>query len=262
MSTENKQESTGENTTPETTQEQQREYSAIELKAIDQGWIPKEEFDGDESEFIDAPEFVRRGELFEKIEHQSKELKTVRKALEAFKVHHTKVKEAEYNRALKALQDERRRLLVEGEHERAFAIEDKIEEVKLEKEEIVRVAQEPVEQDTGYTQQFQDWVSRNEWYETDRIMRKAADAVGLDYHNQGYSPAEVLKMVERDMKREFAHKFQPKKQPAPQVEGSTRSPGKADSFALTSDEKQIMRQIVASGVMTEAEYIKELKRTR
>lgn len=242
-------------------QVQEKQYSEIELKAIDQGWIPKDDFDGDPSEFIDAPEFVRRGELFEKIENQSKQVKRLEKALVAFKEHHTKVKEAEYNRALKALQDERRRLLVEGEHDRAFAIEDKIEEVKQEKEQIVREAQvEPVA-DNEYTAQFQNWVGRNEWYETDRIMRKAADALGLDYHQQGYSPEDVLRKVEQDIKKEFAHKFV-KKQPVSTVEPSTRSSTKSDSFRMSEDETRIMRQIVASGVMTEAEYIKELKRTR
>ena len=45
--------------------------------------------------FIDAPEFVRRGELFTKIEKQSKELKAVREALKALGEHHSKVKEME-----------------------------------------------------------------------------------------------------------------------------------------------------------------------
>lgn len=247
----------------ETPQEQvqEKQYSEIELKAIDQGWIPKDDFDGDASEFIDAAEFVRRGELFEKIESQSKSIKRLEKALGAFKEHHTKVKEAEYNRALKALQDERRRLLVEGEHDRAFAIEDKIEEVKQEKEQIVREAQAEPVNDDAYTAEFQNWVGRNDWYETDRIMRKTADALGLEYHQQGYSPAEVLRMVEKDIKKEYAHKFV-KKQPVNTVEPATRSSTKSDSFRMSEDETRIMRQIVASGVMTEAEYIKELKRTR
>lgn len=241
-------------------QVQEKQYTEIELKAIDQGWIPKDDFDGDPSEFIDAPEFVRRGELFDKIEIQNKSIKRLEKALDAFKVHHTKVKEAEYNRALKALQDERRRLLVEGEHDRAFAIEDKIEEVKQEKEQVTReVRPEPV--DDSYSVEFQNWVGRNGWYETDRVMRKAADALGLDYHNEGHAPADVLRMVERDIKAEFKHKFE-KKQPVSTVESSTRSSTKSDTFKMTEDETRIMRQIVASGVMNEAEYIKELKRTR
>ncbi len=249
--------------TPEQTAPEQREYSPIEIKAIEQGWIPKEEFDGDVSEFIDAPEFVRRGELFRKIETQSKEVKALRNALEAFKTHHSKVKEAEYERALKTLQEARKQAFVDGEHERAFALEEKIDEIKSEKAEVVRQAAEPVVEDNTYTPEFVNWVSRNSWYENNRVMRKAADAIGLELHNEGKSPSEVLKLVEIEIKKEFAHKFRPAAADREiAVEPSTRSGGKGDSFKLSADEEEVMRQIVRSGVMTKEQYIADLKKIR
>jgi hypothetical protein len=264
MSTENSP-NLDQNTAPEGAGEQapEREYTSMEIKAIEQGWIPKDDFDGDESEFIDAPEFVRRGELFKKIENTSRELKQVRQALAAFKEHHTKVKETEYNRALKALQDERKRAFVDGDHDRAFAIEEKIDEVRLEKESVVREANPPVEQDNAYTEQFQSWVEKNSWYENNKVMRKTADALGLELHQAGHSPSEVLRMVEKEIKQEFAHKFQnPNTSRAPVVESSTRTPSKQTSFSMSEDERKVMKSIVASGIMSEADYIKELKQTR
>jgi hypothetical protein len=254
-----------QNTNQEQVQEQveTREYTPIELEAIDQGWIPKEEFDGDESKFIDAPEFVRRGELFRKIESSSREVKQLRAALEAFKVHHSKVKEAEYNRALKALQDARKQAFIDGEHERAFAFEEKIDEIKAEKDAVVKEAQVPVVEDTGYTQEFQSWVERNDWYETNRVMRKAADALGIDLAREGHSPQDVLKMVEKEIRKEFSHKFQnPATNRPTAVEPSSRAGTKSDGFVMSADEKEMMRKIVATGVMSEADYIKDLKATR
>lgn len=255
------------NTNPEQTQDtpapEEKQYSQIELEAIDQGWIPREEFDGDESKFIDAPEFVRRGELFKKIEHTSRELKAVRQALEAFKIHHSKVKEAEYSRALKTLQDARKQAFVEGEHERAFALEEKIDEIRAEKDAVVRDATAPIQEDTNeYTQEFQSWVSRNDWYETNRVMRKTADALGIDLHKEGYSPQEVLKMVEKEIRAEFPHKFKTPANRPMAVEPSSRSGGKSDAFAMDATEREMMRKIVATGIMSEAEYIKDLKATR
>ena len=248
---------------PEQTPAQEREYSSIEIKAIEQGWIPKEEFDGDVSEFIDAPEFVRRGELFRKIETQSKEVKALRNALEAFKVHHSKVKEAEYERALKTLQDARKQAFVDGEHERAFALEEKIDEIKSEKAEVVKQAAEPIVEDNTYTPEFVNWVSRNSWYENNRVMRKAADALGLELHNAGHSPSEVLKLVESEIRKEWAHKFEsPAAKRAMAVEPTTRSNTKGDSFKLSADEEEVMRQIVRSGVMTKEQYIADLKKIR
>jgi len=248
--------------TPVVEQTQEKEYSAIEVKAIEQGWIPKEEFDGDESEFIDAPEFVRRGELFSKIEKQSKELKAVRQALDAFRTHHSKVKEMEYERALKTLKEARREATATGDHERALALEDKIDEVKAEKETIVRESQATqVQEDDSYTPQFESWVSRNEWYENNKVMRKAADALGKDFYNEGYSPTEVLVMVEKEIRKEFAHKFAaPASTRKTAVESTTRGAPKGDDVAMTAEEIDIMRKIVAvTPGYTEADYKKELK---
>jgi hypothetical protein len=243
-----------------------KEYSAIELKAIDQGWIPKEEFDGDEDSFIDAAEFVRRGELFSKIEKQSKEVKVLRQALEAFKEHHTKVKQAEYDRALKSLKDARKQAVLDGEHERAFALEEKMEEIVAEKETVSKEAAKtiPEPEDDVYTEEFSQWVTRNEWYESNETMRATADALGLKLHNQGLSPSEVLRKVENLIRKEFPHKFKPERANREQaVEATTRGgPSKKASEALTPVEREIMQKIVKTGVMTEAEYIKELMATR
>lgn len=244
-------------------QTQEREYTPIELKAIDQGWIPKEEFDGDESEFIDAPEFVRRGELFAKIEKQSKELKAVRNALEAFSKHHSKVKEVEYERALRALKNERRQATIDGDAERALVLEDKIEEIREEKDRIVKESQVVIEEpDNEYTEQFTHWVDRNPWYETNRTMRAAADVLGKQFYSEGYSPTEVLKMVEVEMRKEFAHKFETRQVPVRRqaVEASTRGSPKKDDFVMTPEEKEVMRKIVAvTPNFTEADYIRDLK---
>ncbi len=244
----------------ETEQVEEKQYTPVELEAIEQGWIPKDEFDGDEAKFIDAPEFLRRGELFAKIEKQSKELKAVRKALEAFSQHHSKVKEMEYERALKALKAERRQATIEGDHERALVLEDKIDEIRDEKDRIVREGQVQVEEPDQYTPEFTDWVNRNPWYETNRAMRAAADALGKQFYNEGHSPSEVLDMVEKEMRKEFAHKFERAPVRRTAVEATTRGTPKKDDFVMTTEEKRMMRQIVeVTPGFTEADYIRELK---
>jgi hypothetical protein len=251
-------------TQPESTPD--KEYSPTEIKAIEQGWVPKEDFDGDEDAFIDAPEFVRRGELFSKIEKQSKELRAVRQALDALSNHHSKVKEMEYERALKSLKEAKRDATINGEHERALALDDKIDEVKAEKEAVTReFKQAQVQEPAGYTPEFQRWVENNSWYEDNRVMRKAADALGVELHQEGYSPSEVLQMVERDIKKEFSHKFgNPAIKRPNAVEPSTRSSSaNRDSFSMTAEETEIMRKIVAvTPGYTEADYKKELKALR
>ena len=80
-----------------------KQLSPIEEKALEMGWRPQEEWDGEPEDFIDAKEFVRRQPLFDKIEQTTKALKDLKKGHEALIQHHLKVKETEYNRALETL---------------------------------------------------------------------------------------------------------------------------------------------------------------
>jgi len=87
---------TQEQVTPEQSQQQQTFSDPYEDQAREQGWRPKEEYEGDPEKWRPAKEFVERGELFGKIDHMGKELKETRKALKMLQEHHSKVKETEY----------------------------------------------------------------------------------------------------------------------------------------------------------------------
>ena len=236
----------------------------FEAKALDMGWRPKEEWDGDEADFIDAKEFVRRKPLFEKIEHQSKSIKQLTEAFEALKTHHTKVKESEYQRALKTLKEARREALREGETERALAYEDKIEEVELQKAEFDSDAAKvnvPVEQEAH--PEFVAWKQRNGWYSKDNELRQFADTYGMSLAKQGKSPQEVLDAVAQRVRKAFPEKFtNPNRDKPGAVEAPSRKGAASDGFQMTEDERTIMKKILRVGGLTEADYIKELKKVR
>jgi hypothetical protein len=85
-----------------------------EQQAKEQGWKPKEEFQGDPSNGARAKEFVDRGELFGKIDTLGRELKETKKALQMLQEHHSKVRETEYNKALLELKTLQKKHLEEG----------------------------------------------------------------------------------------------------------------------------------------------------
>lgn len=246
-------------TTPEGTEQQQEvQYTPVQLKAIEQGWIPKEEFDGDEDEFIDAAEFVRRGELFAKISSQSKKLQQLEESLVALKQHNSNIRKVEYERALKALKQEMRKAQVEGDTERAFALEDRMEEIQAEAKAVVNQPDEA----PGPTPEFLEWVESNPWYETNEVMRDAADAMGRRLHARYKNDmVGLLEAVEKHIKKEFEHKFKSPNTKKPNaVEGSSRSSGKNnDDLVMTEQERDMMKKIVRTGALTEAEYKAQLK---
>jgi hypothetical protein len=231
--------------------------SPVQQKAMDQGWKPKEQFEGDPDDFIDAPEFVRRGELFDKIERQSKELRNVKDALEAFKVHHTKVKESEYNRALKAVEAARKKAFEDGDSDRFFALEQQIDAIKDEAAAVKEAGKAPIEPTTPPA--LETWMSQNAWYQKDRAMTAFADSLGAELHAKGFTLEQALREIDAEVRKEFASKLERKRPPSP--EGSTRTSAgsKADSFKLSDEEARVMNKLVKSGVMSKEDYIKDLK---
>jgi len=236
-------------------------HSDAELEAMDSGWVPKEEYKGVEHKWVDAGEFLRRGELFKKIEDQSKQLKDVRSALNEMKKLHGQVREVEYKRALDALREQKRTALQEGDADAVIAAEERID---LVKEQVKQLQSEPqAVQETSEHPEFTQWTDRNSWYKNSGPMKAFADALGQDLARAGNSPSEVLKKVEAEVRKEFPNKFRNPNQDKPgSVEtGQGRGTSKS-SFTLTDEQRRVMNTFVRSGVMTEKQYVEELKRVQ
>src|ERR1700741_158891 len=130
------------------TQIQGEALTPTQQEALAQGWVPKDEYDGDPEKFVDAGEFLRRGELFRKIESQSKEMKDMRKALAEMAKHNAKIREVEYQRALDTLKAEKKAALSEGDADRVVEIDDKIDLVKTQqKQDAQQAVQQTVPQE-------------------------------------------------------------------------------------------------------------------
>ena len=243
---------------------EQVEHSPTELKAIESGWVPKEEFQGDEHKWVEAGEFLRRGELFKKIEDQGKQLKDVRSALNEMKKLNSQIQEVEYKRALDTLKAQKKAALEDGDADAVIAAEDRIDMVKEQQKEMQR--QSPVAQsDEGSEHpEFVAWTEQNNWYKSSTPMKAFADALGQELARAGNSPSEVLKKVAIEVRKEFPNKFRnPNQDKAGTVEGgSGRGVSSSTRFTLSDEEHTIMNKFVRQNVMTEKEYIEQLKKVR
>jgi hypothetical protein len=247
-----------ESTTPQ--------YTAIEQRAMEMGWRPKEEFSGDEDDFIDAKEFVRRKPLFDKIEHQSKELKDVKKILRSLQDHHVKLKETEFNRAVEYLKAQKKEALSDGNLDLVVELDDKLVDIRAAQKAAI-AAEVQVKPNQPHPD-FVSWVDKNTWYAQDNQLRSFADNLGIQYaeENPELSPKDVLKYVSDRVRRAFPEKFQNpnRTKPAPVDGGSpVAKPTKSsDTFQLTEEEERVVKSFVRAGIMSREDYVKELKAMR
>jgi hypothetical protein len=232
------------------------QLTPIEMKAMEAGWVPEAEWNGDADQWRPAKEFLDRGELFKKIEDQNRTMKDMKRALDDMKQLHSRTREVEYARALASLKNQKKQALEEGNADAVIKLDDDIALVREEQTKFVNTPPQNIET----PQEFTNWVEKNKWYETDPGMRGYADSLGRSLGVKGMSPIEVLQEVEKEVRKEFPHKFtNPNRNKPGSVEGSIKSGKSTENYVLSDIERQVMQRLVRTGTMTEKEYIASLK---
>lgn len=238
----------------------------IEQRAQEGGWVPKDEWDGDPEQWRPAKEFLDRGELFKKIEDQNRTIKEIRRTLEEFGKHHSKVAQVEYQRALTALKAQKKDALTEGEYDKVIDIDERIDAVKDAQKQAaqqqVRISDVPESNPL-----FDNWVDRNSWYKSNSAMRAYADRLGNEIGARGgISPTDLLARIEQEVKKEFAHKFNnPNRDKPGAVEGSSNrgTSGKSGKYELTDEERRVGERWVRTiPGFTMEKYVTELKKVK
>jgi hypothetical protein len=242
----------------------QKDYSDVEQRAMEQGWVPEDQYQGS-SKWRSAEEFLERGEFFSKMDEQKRHLKSLEGALTETKRHLARVRENEYNRALQALRAEKKQAIAEGDGDRAVEIDDQMANIRATGRQEIAALQAPPPMAAASNPVFMVWENRNPWYNQDRAMKIYADTVAEELVQRGIvNPTELLAETERRTKKEFAHKFNnPNRGKPGTVEGGgSKGSGSRETFELSSEETQVMNKLVKHGVMTRAEYIADIKASR
>lgn len=195
---------------------------AIELEALAMGWKPRDGFKGDESKFVDAAEYVRRGKeimpfLRKELATSTAKISKLEKTLERFAEHHSKTEMRAYEKARRDLEAELDQAATAGDAETVRAVTKDI--VELEKEVAGKPAAQPSANDD-----FTAWKDDSPWYGTDKALSAAFDALCEEVAGEGYSTPKVgLKEAERRLREQFPAKFakpeNPNRRQAAAVEG-------------------------------------------
>lgn len=237
--------------------DQTPEPTPSEVEARKLGWRPEAEFEGEEGKWVNADEFIARAPLFEKNRKLSRKIKDLESSVNLLKDHHSKVEEAAYKRAIDTLKAEKIKALDEGDHKSVVDID----------EQIIDLKKEAKKEKTADNPEFDEWKSRNSWYETDKELKEFADIVGYGYAATHGNPdkEEVYKYTEDLVRSKFPEKFMnPNKRKPSAVESGSRDTGKQRRPSW-SELPEIFQQVggkfVRNGVMTRDQYIDDLIKT-
>lgn len=244
------------------------EYTEAEQQAMQGGWKPKEEWEGNPDDWRPAKDWLDRGSLFKKINDLNRKLEQTNGALGALQTHHKMVYDTAHKQALADLKAERRVALREGDVERVEQIEEQMEAKQAEAVQAQRTTNVQVPQVSA---EFEDFASRNDsWYGKDDVMTAYADRVGFAHaaalRQQGRMPTNelVLAEVEKKVREKFPNVFGTARKTAPNPVGPGTSPTRPSTSQkvgreaeLPEEARSVMQSLVKSGVMTKDQYLKE-----
>jgi hypothetical protein len=236
--------------------------SPEEQRAMEHGWRPKEEFAGDKSKWVSADEFLRRGELFEKIDTMGRDLRDTKKALKMLQAHHEQLRETEYKQVIQSLKDEKKRAYEEGDHDKLVEIDDQLLNIRADSRAEKEAAQQQAAQPDP---RFVQWVNKNSWYTQDQELRGFGDEVGVAYAktHPEMSPDEVLQYVEGRVRKAFPEKFTNPNRNKPSSVSTGTTPAsqrKGEEYVLSDDERRVMQTFIRQGILTKEQYIADLKK--
>lgn len=243
-----------------------------EKTAREQGWTSKEEWvqaGKDPDEWKPAKRFLKDGELFEKINSQSKTIKDLQKKLETV-VNYTKtVEQKTREKTLQELEALHVKAVEEGDVETAKRVNKQI--VEIEKTPVEAVEDEKSDPVNEQRQLVDDFKARNKWFGADEELTDAAVAIemAIRRRNPGIPLNEVFKQVEDKIKKTFSDKFEnpikdkPSTIVAPSQEATIKSKDskKTSWNDLSKEMRDIYTMMKNAGVYNNLEeFIDEHKR--
>ena len=250
------------------------------------GWVPKEEFRGSDTDWVDAEVFVKRGKeinpilrknnelLMKRLDEKAKEIDSIKASVEEFKVFQQESferKAAEYEVQIAQLKSQKREAIAAGDGDLVVDIDDQIDSLKdAQKEakaEAKKKAEEPAKTEAQVSipndPDLQSWLGRNQWFGDDTEMTDVANGLGASVRRQfpHLSGRAFLDKLDEKIVEYFPHKTLGKKAKGSAVDstgnvrGGTTS-GKKSYDNLPDDARQACDRFIKNGwIKSKQEYV-------
>ena len=255
----------------------------VQHEAESQGWVPKERFRGNESDWVDADTFVKRGReilpilrknnenLIKDLQATKDQLKEFREAAEEFKKFQRESyerKAQEYEGQIREIKESRAQAISDGDGQKVNALDDALDQAKENFKEAkqsvkdVVSAKDPEPTPEAIDPNLQAWLDRNTWFGQDKRLTAVVNGVGesLRLELPLLKGQAFLDKLDEVLAEEFPNKFGKKQSPSSRVESGSgrqsRSGGNAQSYDnLPSEAKLACDRFVKQKLMTREQYV-------
>lgn len=243
--------------------------SEEETRAINLGWKPKDQWQGNPDEWVPAKWWLRYGDVEQRLLAAEQENKHKEKVLGSMKNHYTRVKEDAIAEVKQTIQRQKREALKEEDFQRVAELDAELEVLETGIKNRFNAVDKDVANDVnsappGPPPEFHEWNRQNPWYKlgSNDEITKEADALAIAYatqHGQNTDYRKMLDYVGDKIKKLFPEKFKQEEVPMTSVDdgggeqGSRGTKGGPKAPKLTDVEKEVARRFG----MTDDEYAKE-----
>jgi hypothetical protein len=257
----------------------------VQHEAESQGWVPKERFRGNESDWVDADTFVKRGReilpilrknnenLIKDLQATKDQLKEFREAAEEFKKFQRESyerKAQEYESRIQEIKESRAQAISDGDGQKVNALDDALDQAKENFKEAKQAvkdvvsAKEPEPTPEAIDPGLQVWLDRNSWFGQDKRLTGIVNGIGESLRLEFPLPKgqAFLDKLDEVLAEEFPNKFGGKKQsPSSRVESGSGRAGRSGSSNAQSydnlppEAKAACDRFVKQKLMTREQYV-------
>jgi hypothetical protein len=247
---------------------------AAETEASRKGWVPKDQYKGDPSKWVDAKTFNERGERFTK--NLQRELELMKRKFAEFegtkqafvKFHEETIarKDQEIKDAIQALRVQRVEATASGDADLVVQIEDRIDVLKEQQKEVKKLPEEQKREPGPNPEDpvLLEWIDDgNQWFHDDPKLRDYAIQVGEEMIKDGETARgrKFLDKVAARMAEDFPRKFT-KREPqrvTGGVESGSSAAGRGSAGKterdLPPEDRALMRQFIEAGYTTKEKFL-------
>jgi hypothetical protein len=254
-------------------EEESEETPTLEELAQDLGWKTRDEFQGHDDDYIPPEKYIRNSKdiqasMGKHLKENKRELASLKTALNDLKVHYqanTRVLMEEHEDKLAKLREQRIEAIEEGDRERVDDVESKMAKMYENAPKFNSERDNEPELDPEEVEAFENWKDANTWYSEsgDAEMIKYADNLAVMPEIRAIPYVKRIEYITSRVKEMYPYKFKAgSRAVANPVEGPSLSRAGKNYAArdLDPETREVMRNLVASGVMTQKEFINDLRK--